>query len=313
MEIRIVKDTPRRTGTFCYSIVKDEIWLLPHFLDHYRALGISYFVFFVEGSSDGTLELLMSQPDCAVVVAAGGEPRPPEGFGRLQTTLSNVIPEHFGTGAWSICADADEFLLLPTRFDDINRLTEYLDLRELTCVQGPMVDFYPATLSERRFGDISPFLGAGWFDPDPLFLRPFPASRLQRTGAGVIGRLIRMLVERRPEFAERSGSARGTMPLEKVPLVKTGSGVRRLSPHKVDRILPMGIQAAFAHFRFLPVSDQKIAATNAGTLFGGPHSSFYRMLEAFFEHLADAPLITDRSVRYQGPASVERAGLMWAD
>jgi hypothetical protein len=313
MEIRIVKDTPRRAGTFCYSIVKDETWLLPHFLDHYRNLGISYFVFFDEGSSDGTLELLMSQPDCAVVVGEGGEARPANGFGRLQTTLSNAIPEHFGKGGWSICADADEFLLLPARFDDVNRLTEYLDLRDLKCVLGPMVDFYPARLSDRHFGDMSPFLGAQWFDPEPLFLRPFPAAKPQHAGAGVIGRLIKMLIEQRPEYREGFASARGMMPFEKVPLVKTRSGVRRLSPHNVDRVPPMGIQAAFAHFRFLPVSDQKVAATRAGKLFGGPHSIFYRMLEAFFEHLGEEPLVTDRSVRYEGPASVEKAGLTWAD
>jgi hypothetical protein len=316
VEIKLIKDTPRRGGTFCYSIVKDEAWLLPHFLSHYRSLGISFFVFFDDSSTDDTLELLLSQPDCAVLTADGHVSPSFETWGRLQTSLSNSIPEHFGAGGWSITADADEFLLLPSRFETIGQLTEYLDVRELKCVQGPLIDFYPARLSERLFGDISPFEGAPWFDPDPLFVRPFPQVRPTLLSSGIRARLLKIFAQRHPHKCRElfgSLSPPSKFWLVKVPLLKTGCGILRTTPHHVDVIPPMGIQAAFAHFKFLPASDQKIKDTLEGKIFGGAHSLLYKFFDAAFEYIGDELLVTERSVRYEGAASVEAAGLMWAD
>jgi hypothetical protein len=314
LEIKIIKDVARRPGTFCYSIVWNEMWMLPHFLDHYRKLGVSYFVFYDDGSTDGTLELLLAQPDCAVLAAASDAPLPPQQWVNRQIALSNTIPEHFGDGRWSIDADVDEFLLLPTRFANIDALVQYLDVRALRCVQAPMIDFYPARLSERMFGEKSPFEGAPWFDPDPLFIRPYPQVRPTPVAGGVRIRLGKMLVERYPELG---AAIFGSSPLRapqmvKVPLLKTGSGIRRTSPHHVDVPPPMGIQLAFAHFKFFPGSDGKIVeAIERNTHFRDAIA--YKSMQAIFEKLNDEPLVTDRSVRYQGPASVEAAGLMWAD
>lgn len=313
MELRVVKDTQRRAGTFCYSIVLNEAWLLPHFLEHYRKLGVSYFVFYDDGSTDGTLELLLSQPDCAVVAAAG-EAGAPQQWVNRQIALSNVIPEHFGDGRWSIDADVDEFLLLPTRFANIDELTEYLEIRTLKCVQAPMIDFYPARLSERMFGDKSPFEGAPWFDPDPLFVRPFPQVRPTPLAHGVRLRLAKMLAERHPARLQAivGSNPRRAVQMVKVPLLKTGSGIARTTPHHVDVPPPMGIQVALAHFKFFPGSDDKVTdAIERNTHFRDAIA--YKLMQANFEELNDEPLVTDRSVRYQGPASVEAAGLMWAD
>jgi hypothetical protein len=314
LQIKVLKDIARRHGTFCYSIVLNEAWMLPHFLDHYRNLGVSYFVFYDDGSTDGTLELLLSQPDCAVLVAASDEPLPPQQWVSRQIVLSNIIPEHFGEGGWSIDADVDEFLLLPTRFANIEDLVAYLEVRALRCVQAPMIDFYPARLSERMFGAKSPFEGAPWFDPDPLFIRPYPQVRPTPLAGGVRMRLAKMLAEREPALG---AAIFGSSPLRavqmvKVPVLKTGSGISRTTPHHVDVPPPMGIQVAFAHFKFFPGSDDKVAeAIERNTHFRDAMA--YKFTRAIFERLNDEPLVTNRSVRYQGPASVEAAGLMWAD
>src|SRR5579871_222638 len=49
------------------SVVRNESLRLPYLLTHYRRLGFDRFIFVDNGSTDGTTELLLQQPDCAVV------------------------------------------------------------------------------------------------------------------------------------------------------------------------------------------------------------------------------------------------------
>ena len=68
------------------AVARNERTLLPHFLDHYRKLGVQHFVLVDNLSDDGTREYLLLQPDVVLysadteyralplrrVVAAGG-------------------------------------------------------------------------------------------------------------------------------------------------------------------------------------------------------------------------------------------------
>lgn len=49
--------------------MKNEIVLLPAFLDHHRSLGVEQFLVLVDYSDDGTLELLLTQSDVVVLTS----------------------------------------------------------------------------------------------------------------------------------------------------------------------------------------------------------------------------------------------------
>ena len=313
MKLKVLKDTTRRPGVFCYCMVRDEEWFLPHFLRHYRALGVSYFIFYDDGSTDGTLDILCAQEDCLVLTG----PFSGESLGgkwcKFQTLLSNTIPEHFGGGQWSFTADADEFLVLPTRFSRIDEVAAQLERSGQCCALAAMIDFYPARLSERNYEGLSPFEGSPWFDRDLGFRRKPGQVNPSQSPGGIRVRLLRMLAQRHPDrFQELFGSlAYRYARLSKVPLVKTGTGVQRSNPHFVNVEAPMDLQLGLAHFKFHPRADQRIelALRNKTHVIGAIE---YRFLKAIHELFPDEDLVGDRSVRFGSPRDMEEAGMIWA-
>ncbi len=67
--LREKKAAPGASGVTVICLIKDEFFYLPAFLDHYRRLGVSRFVFLDDGSTDEGPDYLMRQADCAVVVS----------------------------------------------------------------------------------------------------------------------------------------------------------------------------------------------------------------------------------------------------
>lgn len=101
-----------------FLIVKDEIYFMPHFFDHYRKLGVKNFLVYDDGSTDGTLEYLTTQNDCMVVRSEefsfgdvigkrwNGQPK------RFCSLLRESLPQRFFPNDWVITVDADEFMCI---------------------------------------------------------------------------------------------------------------------------------------------------------------------------------------------------------
>ena len=70
IDLKVIKDGKlSRHGIGLFCVVRDEIYFLPFFLEHYRRIGIKHFLFYDDGSSDGSRELLETEQDCAVVTS----------------------------------------------------------------------------------------------------------------------------------------------------------------------------------------------------------------------------------------------------
>jgi hypothetical protein len=312
VRVRILKRAKARRGLFCFCMVYNEQWFLPHLLAHHRALGIEHFIFYDDRSTDGTRDMLMEQPDCTIIEPAD-EPEPGQRLAPTQRLLFNYVPETFGKGAWSLIVDADEFVILPTEFSSMDDLVRYLERRNHKCALAAMVDFYPPKLSGRFYDPLPPLLGSPWFDRDPGFRR-VPGHMLpQMLPAGVRVRLLRMLAKDYPEIVEEiyASLKYRYAKLWKVPVLKTGSGIRRTDPHNVNVRPPDDVQIALAHIRFYPGLDDRVkAALDRQTHFLG--SVEHRFLKAVLALFPDEPLTSPRSVEYRSPADLERAGLIWA-
>ena len=142
------------------SVVRNEMVMLPQFLEHYRALGAKCFIFVDNGSDDGTREYLVSQPD-TILYSAGTEYRHSHyGVSWQQAVVSNHC-----LGKWVLLADADEFLVYEGC--ESKSMEEFVADVEGSGDNGVilyMIDMYP-------YGDLADadFEKAGVFDVAPYF------------------------------------------------------------------------------------------------------------------------------------------------
>lgn len=147
------------------AALRNEMLMLPHFLDHYRALGAGGFLIADNGSDDGTLEHLLDQPDVALFCVDTDYSRSHYGVAWQQALLSA-----FRVGRWSLLADADELLFWSRDLrGSLPDLVAGADFRGADAARVHMLDMYPrGPLSQADFQGISPFVQAGYVERAPF-------------------------------------------------------------------------------------------------------------------------------------------------
>ena len=307
------------SGPAVFSIVKDENYFLPFFFDYYRKLGVELFLIYDDRSGPETVNYLMKQADCAILQSdrAFGDPFGKDEFGtprNLPQVLKERVPETFLSGRWVLTVDADEFLVLPSGCSDLPEFIGSLEAIGQLYATAPMIDFYAETLDHRNYPrDLDPFAGNPYFDVGPYYywtgsIWPF------RLSGGIRLRLLRMLCERHIDRV--AGIFGGPLPslgkTWKVPLLKHGGGIVRRGDHEIS-VAPRAIDLSpgLAHFKFYPDLDAKIDnALRQKQYFGG--SVEYAFLKAALELFGGESLVGPETRRFEGPHSLEQAGLLIA-
>jgi len=121
--------------------VKDNYSRLEHFLKHYREIGVKHFIFIDNGSTDGTIEVILAQNDtsCYKTTAVFSSSHKAGWFNR--------IAAHYGGDRWYIVVDSDELLAYPDMSrTDIQNLTEKLSKKGLYFIKTAMLDVYTSGL-----------------------------------------------------------------------------------------------------------------------------------------------------------------------
>ena len=303
------KSLRRRTGPVVFSIMKYESYHLPFFLDHYRDLGVSNFLIYNDSSSDGTTELLLSQDDVTVITSDIPYGAVIEGE-RWVSVLKRTVPNSLIKKGWAIIADADEYLFLPSDFENIIELVGYMEGQDNICASASLVDFYPERLAKRLYPrNLPPQSQCRYFDKGKLFDWTPGESKPQPRFSGVRARLHRLLKQNHEEEynrifeAERTGLAKSW----KVPLLRCGTNAVLLNQHDGAMAPPDNIRLTLGYYKFTPDLDSKI--------FDAPSSEThhsdsveYDFLKSALQHFEDLSLLGPESVEFEDVSSLESAG-----
>ena len=194
----IVSGQPRRNDTSVFAVVRDEMYFLPAFLDHYRGLGYDQFVFLDDFSEDGTFEFLLDQSDCVVLRSSYryGEPIKTDHFkkGKLNRAgiyLKYLIQTMLFEEQYITHVDADEFLIFPEQFNGISDLVDYLKTNEIKSIHASSIEFFPENISSVNI-DLAPQTFAEILNHCPFFdntkLLELRSSPNHRDVATIVGK-----------------------------------------------------------------------------------------------------------------------------
>ncbi len=144
--------------------IRNELTMLPMFLEHYRTLGVKGFFCVDNCSDDGTLEFLMEQPDVVTFSADTDYWASVYGVAWQQALMAN-----FRLNRWSLIADADEFLALRDDEHNLPDLLETPEFRDADAARVFMLDLYPkGHLSQADLSAADPFSVADHVDREPF-------------------------------------------------------------------------------------------------------------------------------------------------
>lgn len=221
------------------AVARNERVLAPHFLAHYRSLGVQHFVIVDNMSTDGTLEYLQAQED-VVLYSTDTEYR----LSHYGVAWQQAAMAAHCAGKWTLLADFDEFLVYP----DCETVSLHQRLRALAQSGSDaaivrMVDMYPqGPLAQADFSVASPFVQAPCFDENPLVHWKLGSGHYAGQSTWLSAARHRLIADSAPNLYTSQKVAL----LRYHPSVRLAEGLHYASGLKVDEQPNLW----FAHFKY---------------------------------------------------------------
>lgn len=304
-----------------FCVVGNERYFLPHFLEHYRSLGIEKFNFLVDHSTDGTSEYLQAQDDCAVFLTDSPFSRrvninyQGKKYGQSTGTFwKTLIPRRHLQDKWVLVVDADEFLQLPNEFKKIQDLTAKLEKNNLNSCRALMIDFFPEFLSDiKKYDDNdSPFIINPFFDPiDIVWEDRTVQPKLINTENNVRNRIVDKIMLENPAEADMIKNQKVKWQF-KTPLLKFSQSTFHIDAHRSSHRPSADVQCVLAHFKFQPNWQKRVDwAIKSKSYYLG--SLKYQPLRFAKDHLQDWSLISSSSIKFEGREDLEKNNLIFSN
>ena len=212
-----------------FTVIRDEAWRLPWFLDAYRRLGVDRFLVVDNGSTDGGTDYLLAQPDVHLFPTFASYAAAMSGMRWI-----NALVDRFGAGHWCLYVDVDELLVFPGVEDHgLRPLLDYMDRRGHEALRAFMLDMHasvPHHRPEARPGD------------DPLRLLPYFDATYHEFGA------VECPYRRMGGGIRRLAGT--TFDMTKTPIIRGGRSIRFLSSsHQTTPCAVTDVTGALLHFK----------------------------------------------------------------
>ena len=229
------------------AVARNERVMLPHFLDHYRRLGVRSFVFVDNASDDGSRELLHAQDDVVLYSADTEYRHSYYGVAWQQAVLANHC-----VGKWVLLADVDEFLVLSDNAD-VSLAERVREIEsggyDAACVF--MVDMYPfGDLAEADFSRAPPFDAAPWFDAPSLLEWRLGSGHYSNSRSFTSALRHRLI----PSAEPNAFTVQKFCLFRYAPWIRLSQGL-----HSAANIRPAPEPLWFAHFKYHAGFKQKVA------------------------------------------------------
>lgn len=320
-----------------FMTVRDEIIRLPRTFEHYRKMGVARFFVTDNGSTDGSKEFLLAQPDCHVFVTHNSYSE--AGYG---LEWQHSLLDEYGMNHWCLVVDADEWFIYPGyESQPLPALATHLEQSGAQGMFAFLLDMYSfGTIAESiSEPQASPFDASRYFDRDYAWRRRFYIPGLQRPRFpqydGIGGPRLRLLfpfLYRHYYLLEAMWrlsyyvyllTRRTPLPvalrpaptLPKIPFVRWLPGTRYQHPHATTPIKLSEITGVLLHFKFLKdfYTRVSIELNRKEHRVGG---IWARELERYLEKFQKNPGFSFHypgSVAYEGSEQLVRLGLLRED
>ena len=128
-------------------VLRDERLLLPHFIDHYKKLNVTHFIFVDNGSEDGSEDYLVTRDDinCQVYYTTNSYAENEYGL-----TWVNDILNTQCRNKWCVVVDVDE-LLMPRDDNCLQDVKRAMTDQNKNVLPTCLVDFYPKTTDQKDY------------------------------------------------------------------------------------------------------------------------------------------------------------------
>ncbi|MDQ2065101.1 glycosyltransferase family 2 protein [Xinfangfangia sp. CPCC 101601] len=305
-ELRLISDrraSIRKTDSLAVICLRNEAVRLPHFLSHYRKLGVGHFLVIDNASTDGSAALLAAEPDVSVWRTEASYRS-----ARFGLDWTNWLLLRYGHGHWCLTVDADELLVYPNcETRPLPALTKWLESTGQVAMPAMMLELYPEGplgAEDYRAGE-DPLTVLPWFDAGNYsVIRQPKLDNLWIQG----GPRARVFFANDPRRAPT---------LNKLPLVKWHWRYAYLN--STHTALPATLNHVYAtaggattsgvllHTKFLPQILEKSAEEKERR----EHFADPRRFGSYYDGLIEAPvLFCERSTRYTGWRQLEALGLL---
>lgn len=284
----VLRHVPKDKEILVFVTIFNGIEYISWFLDYYRRIGVDHFFFIDNGSTDGTFELLLGEPDVSCFRQTGS-------FAASGCGVSwvNHLMRRHGVGKWCLHLDMDEALVFPGMKSgrQLSDLVSYFDAHGYGTAAGLMIDIYPSILSASEAED--PFVASNLIDSDYMWMRnEIPPYFFVKGGvrARITGRSLMMT---------------------KAPLVKMAEDTAYLATnHQLTHRPVADVTIGLLHYKFIGNVRYRVSeAVERKQHFSG--ARFYRVLQdSFFENSYAKDLMGASSEVYRDSDQLVDLGLM---
>ena len=137
--LRPFLSSPHSDEVILVTAVKNNQSRIEHFLNHYRKIGVKFFVFIDNGSTDDTVKIILEQKDTACYKTLT------KFTSETKTAWFNRVAAIFSPDNWFIMVDSDELLAYPEMSRlSIQEYTKILQEKDIDFVKTLMLDVYPS-------------------------------------------------------------------------------------------------------------------------------------------------------------------------